>query len=420
MKIANSIFNIRIISSEDIPSSLLKDGLVTILGPSDYLGKYAQKVYSDILYGIDIKATFYRYDLRLNYTYQGLADYLDCNIIAPLPNMISGEPEMIIATAQPEDLGLAAVAIMNEIENRTRDSIESTIALFALGAPEEYRFAVEILFNRLSRSNNYSSRISFNGRSSSKCTGKLGYFPTQSEDDCFRKISEKDIREVYDNLPDRYSDLYEKRNPDAAQVVHYSLDVIDQQSLVALLVEAAKTDKRLLQKLQKAKRKMASKYGIRVKQWSSEQKKDFKDQYRFCLYLTDETGNEKPIKFKNNPSYCIFMMYVLDRFSRGLEATSLSFKENQEEFKRLYRSIFNEDFEQIDSFCEEMIHRPTNVKGVVRKGRFDDYIKDINDTMDELVGCPDSISLKVGHGQFLEIPQHHIEIDQNLPFFNFV
>ena len=66
-----------------------------------------------------------------------------------------------------------------------------------------------------------------------------------------------------------------------------------------------------------------------------------------------------------------------------------------------------------------MIHRPTNVKGIVRKGRFDDYIKDINDTMDELVGCPDSISLKVGHGQFLEIPQYKFEVDKNLPFFKF-
>lgn len=114
------------------------------------------------------------------------------------------------------------------------------------------------------------------------------------------------------------------------------------------------------------------------------------------------------------------MMYVLDRFSRGMEATSLSFKENETEFKRLYSSIFNAEYEQIDNFCKEMIHRPTTVKGIVRKGRYDDYIKDINDTMDELVGCPNSISLKVGHGQFLEIPPDQIEIDQNLPFFNFV
>ena len=420
MKIADSIFNIRIISSEDIPSPLQKSGLVTILGSSEELKSYAHKVYNDILQGIDIKSTFYQYDLRVNGDYDGLDKYLDCNIIAPIPNLISGETEMIIATAQPEDIGLASVAIMNEIENRTRNAMESTIALFALGAPDVYRFAVEALFQRVRSSNNYSSKISFRGRSFSKADSMLGYIPTQSDNNYFRKISDKDIREVYDNLPDRYSDLYEKRNPDAAQVVRYSLGIIDQHSLVALLVEAAKTDRRLLQKLQNAKRKMASKFGIRVKQWSSDQKENFKDQYRFCLYLTDEKGNEKPIKFDNHPSYCIFMMYVLDRFYRGLEATSLSFKENKDEFKRLYRSIFNEENEQIDSFCEEMIHRPTKVEGVVRKGRLDEYIKDINDTMDKLVGCPDSISLKVGHGQFLEIPQQKIEIDKNLPFFNFV
>lgn len=427
MKNDKEAFNIRIVYSDGIPDSLLTPGQVTILGNPEELGSYAHKVYDDILRGIDIKSTFYWYDLRVVDDYKELAGYLNCDIIAPLPNLLTGETVMVIASAQPEDLGVAAVEIMRVIENRTRKDIESIIALFALGARSEYHIAVNKLFERLSRPRNYGSAISFKGRKKNGLDASVDDFPAQIEckssiwlPDREERVSDRKIREVYENLPDRYSDLYEKRNPEAAKIVRFSLDMIDQPSLVALLLEAAKTDKGLLQKLQKAKQKMASKYGIRVKQWSQEQKKHFKDQYRYCLYLIDDRGNEVPIKFKNNPSYCIFMMYVLDRHTRGIKATSLDFKDNQDEFKRLYSSIFNEDNEKIEVFCREMIHRKANETGYVRKGRYDDYIKDINDTMDQMVGCPDSITLKVGRGQFLEIPPNHIEIDRDLPIFNFI
>lgn len=433
MKIAEADFNIRIVSSDGIPDSLLTPGQVTILGKREELWRYAHKVHTDIQVGIDRKSTYYRHNLRIVDDFDELAGYLDCNIIAPLPNLLTGETEMVIASTRPEDLGIAAAEVMKEIENRTRKVIESTIALFALGARAEYGFAVDTLLGRSSRyerlgapkpssqPRRFLSFISFKGRK--RYNFEEGIVAGQSspvEDRSGQRVSDRKIREVYENLPDRYSDLYERRNPEAAQILRRSLDVIDQQSLVALLFEAAKTDKGLLQRLQKAKLKIASRYGIKVRPWSKEQKGHFKDQYRFCIYLTDEDGNEVPIKFRNNPSYCIFMMYVLDRHTRGIEATSLEFQDNQEEFKRLYSTIFNEDNEKIEAFCKEMIHREAKEKGFIRKGRYDDYLKDINDTMDELVGCPDSMSLKVGHGQFLEIPSNQIEIDKGLTKFTFV
>lgn len=367
----------------------------------------------DIIGGIDVKSTFYHYDVRVADDTEDLARYLDCDIVAPIVNHATGETELVIASAQPEELGIAAVAVMNEIEKRTRGIMESTIAMFALAAKDDYRIAVDYLFYRLSRQRNHAAQISFRGHGPQRPAGII------PESESARNISDRDIRQVYDSLPDRYSDLYEKRNPEAARIVRLSLDVIDQKSLVALLFETAKTDKRLLQNLLKAKQKMASRYGIRVRRWSSDRKRDFRDLYKYCIYLTDEKGNETPVKFRNNPSYCIFMMYVLDRFNRGLEATSLSYADNQAEFKRLYGSILNEDRGKIESICSEMIHRQVNDKGIIRKGRLDDYIKDVNDTLEEIVGCPDSIALKVGHGRFLEIPPHQIEIDGDLADFNF-
>lgn len=302
-----------------------------------------------------------------------------------------------------EEVQQWAVALIEEIERAARTDFETVIGLFALGAREAYEEAVQELMCR-------PRAISFRGHGSSGMLGKVGE----------EKISDREIREAYDSLPDRYSELYERRNPQAARVVRRSLEMMDLRGLVALLVEAAKTDRRLLQKLQQAKRKMASRFHLRVKQWSRDQKPIFKDQYRFCLYLADDDGREQPVKFRSNPSYCIYMMYVVDRVSRGDDATNLDIEENQAEFRRLYRSLFNEPLERIDSLCEEMLRRPTREKGITRKGRYDDYLKDINDTMDLLVGPPESISLKVGHGQFLEIPPRQIEIDKNLPKFDFV
>lgn len=48
--------------------------------------------------------------------------------------------------------------------------------------------------------------------------------------------------------------------------------------------------------------------------------------------------------------------------------------------------------DEIESICSEMIHRQTNDKGTIRKGRLDDYIK---------------------------IPPHQIEVDGDLTDFNF-
>ncbi len=116
--------------------------------------------------------------------------------------------------------------------------------------------------------------------------------------------------------------------------------------------------------------------------------KDFKDQYRYCIYVKDFNGNEIPVKFKNTPSYCIFMMHILDRRKRGDQTTALSIRDNKEEFKRLFRCVMNEAYEQIDTFCEEMIHRRISDSSNLRKGRYDDYIKDINDTFDKMFGQP--------------------------------
>ena len=61
MNIADAALNIRIVSSDEIPARLLKDGLVSILGDKEALDHYAHRIYMDIIGGIDVKSTSHLY-----------------------------------------------------------------------------------------------------------------------------------------------------------------------------------------------------------------------------------------------------------------------------------------------------------------------------------------------------------------------
>lgn len=413
-------FNIRRIGSEDIPQELQKPGLISILGNPDVLNPHASKIFGDIIDGIDIKSTFHHYDVRIKEFYPALENYLEANVICPLPNPITGYTEFVVALADPNELGLASVAVMKEVENVTRQYYEQILALFTLGASSELRGVIIDWLSTISQSAP-KGRISFRGRNNSSIGDSKSYGAEECSRPVSKKITEKQIREVYDNLPDRYSELYAKRNPEAAAILKFSLELMDpSNNMVHLLLEAAKVDRNLLKKLHNTKIRIASQYSIRLKKWSKDQEKYFNDTYRYCLYVVDNRGNEKPIKFQNRPSYCIYLMYVLDRYNKHELVTDLAYKDNQREFKKLYSEIMLEDFNKIDSCCNTMLRRENPETGVFRKGRYDDYIKDISDTFDNLVGSPDSMVFKVGHGQFLQILPSKIEIDENLPKFAFV
>lgn len=419
-------FNIRAVATDGLPAGLLKPGRLSLLGAPEEFDGHAHKFYMDILNSIDISKTFYRYDINVEKDGAETAAILDANIALPFTNMVNGVTELFIATAPADQLGIAAAELIREVEKLTEASTEELLSLYSIADPEGFRKLLIDLGRREEedRRRRNAGNISFRGKkfiqpTESKICEDTAPPEPKAREESTKKISDKEIRDAYDSLPDRYSTLYEKRNPEAARILWQSLDMVDHRALVGLLFEAAKTDRNLLRKLQKAKETMASRLAIKVRRWSSDQKQYFKDNYRYCLYIADASGKELPVRFRSNPSYCLFMMYVLDRKMRGPAATGLSFKENREEFRRLYRTLFNE-YEKLDSICGEMLHRTVSPGGALRKGRLDDYIKDINDTMDGLLGSPDSISVKVGHGRYLEIPGSHIDLDPTLPIFNFV
>lgn len=419
MGIAESIFNIRVVSSDGIPAALLKAGQITILGKNGELSGNVQRTFAGIFRSVDLHSTYYRYDLKSVDGFEDLAEYLDCNIIAAMPDPVGGMMEAVIATARPEELGLALVAVINEVEKRTIREVETFMSLFATVAPDEYRSAVERLFERFPRRNNYGAAIPFTGHGEGVGENRIA---PQTFQNPGNGSMDKDEEICYESViaSRLHVDPYASCKAIENEMTKYKIDVLDNRQLLGILQEMSNEYKHIFQKIHLTKLKIASKFSIRVKPWSSS-RQEFKDYFRFCTYIVDENGTERPVKFSSRPSYCIFMMYVLDRFRRGKAATPLSFGDDKtkEEFRRLFSAIFHVDSETIDKLCNEIISRPTGRAGVLRKGRYDEYIKDINDSIERIVGFPDSASLMVGHGKILEIPQNKIEVDEKLKIFEF-
>lgn len=232
-------------------------------------------------------------------------------------------------------------------------------------------------------------------------------------------ISEKQRKEAFSNLPKKITNTFEKQDPESYEIAQQTIGLWTATEQKALLNEVAKEIPWLLQKMQMKAMSAASRYEIHVRPWKSTFRNDFKDRYLYCIYLKNAKGKETALTFKNYPSYCIYMMYIIDRVQRGEDVTDLSLKELRNEFCQIYKTIISETDENINSFFDGLEYRKIEGSAMKRKGRYDDYIKDIHDTLEKLVGEIDSIPFKVGHGRYLGILPERIHIDEKLTKFKF-
>ena len=113
------------------------------------------------------------------------------------------------------------------------------------------------------------------------------------------------------------------------------------------------------------------------------------------------------------------MMYIIDRAIRGNEATYLSIRDNKEQYIRLYQAVFGDPYDEAEKKYLTFAYRLTKEGVITRKGRYDDYLKDIDNTITSIVGRADSIPLKLRDGGHLELLPSQIIIDKELRVFNF-
>lgn len=231
-------------------------------------------------------------------------------------------------------------------------------------------------------------------------------------------ISNKNKREFLKHIPEKVSERFIKKNPNCRKDLEVLIASVSHEDLQQLVLELITRQKGATQIFDFSNLSAASEYEIHVRKWDKTIM-GFDHKYNYCIFLKDGSGKEYPIKFQHHPAYCLYMMYIIDRALRGNEASYLSIRNNKEQYIRLYQTIFGDPYEQAEKKYLSFAYRLTKEGAISRKGRYDDYLKDIDKTITSIVGRADSIPLKLRDGGHLELLPDRIKIDENLRFFKF-
>lgn len=231
-------------------------------------------------------------------------------------------------------------------------------------------------------------------------------------------MSSKNKREFLKHIPDKVSERYIRKNPNCKQDLEALIASVSHEDLQQLVLELITRQKGATQIFDFSNLSAASEYELYVKKWD-ETIKEFDRKFHYCIYLKDAKGKEYPIKFQHHPAYCLYMMYIIDRAIRGNDASYLSIRENKEQYIRLYQAVFGDPYDEAEKKYLTFAYRLTKEGAISRKGRYDDYLRDIDNTITAIVGRADSIPLKLRDGGHLELLPERIKIDENLRVFNF-
>lgn len=416
------MYNIRIERSVDVRLPKSSYGDILILNKEPEIKDTISDIARWVLNGLDMSATFYKYSLKVAET-----ETEDFNIVCLIENPANREPYYVVAKADIDELDLAVSEVINAAEAQMRKFYEEALVVVAMDSPAIFRDALNkviplkdslygrqpffhhIVARRKPGSALREAALELRGHKAAErgSTGETG------------SVSARARNEAFDNLPSKLSEAFENQNPVDFEIVKETFRNMTAAEMQAIIFELAKKKAGLLHDMQSTALNAASRYEIHVRPWRSGARNHFKDRYLYCIYLRNAKGLEIPVSFKNYPSYCIYMMYVIDRVQRGDEVTELKVKKNKKAFCELYSTVINETPDNVIKLYEEMDYRKIAGTGKIRKGRYDDYIKDIHETLERLVGDIDSIPLKVGHGRYLGVLPERIFIDERLAKFRF-
>lgn len=421
MERGNDIFNVRTVRSIDVKLPVGEWGEIFLAGNESELSDKMADICGEVLNGLDLDATFYKYRLRV---ISEVSE--DCNVICPIEHPVNHIIYYIVAQSDIDDLDLAVAEVINESEAQMRKFYEEALVEAAIDSPDMFRKAVDrVVWGKdspyLTDSLSYGIIAEPNlGTAIYRAVIRYGQKAAQGFfGDKPVRVSARARNEAFENLPNKLSEAFEKQNPEDFEIVKETFRNMTASEMQAIIFELAKKKSGLLHAMQSTALNAASRYEIYVRPWKSVSREHFKDRYSYCIYLKNGKGIEIPVTFKNYPSYCIYMMYIIDRVQRGDDVTELVIKKNKQAFCELYKTIISETEANIKKLYEEMDHRTIAATGKIRKGRYDDYIKDIYDTLEKLVGDIDSIPLKVGHGRYLGVLPERIFIDERLTKFKF-
>lgn len=444
---ATNLFDIQTVSSIDIEIPNEKFGTIYVIGQRAELSEKLTEIKNSLLSGLDPRTSFYKYRFRIIDVSKDSG--CEWNLICPIEDPSTASKMYVVGDTPISDLDLAISVIINEAETQSRIFFEEAIVKAAIGSPEEFRSAIDkVILESLGDENRDSpfpnmGVLPFGGVMSGLAGMALGIDEDSIEFsdteamadgesciDCnvasigvakdslghneFHKLTAKDKKEALLKLPENATQNYIKENPELLKIISETLSNLAAEEMRVTMLTLLEQDPELLRKYFAVTSGLDSQYEIFVRPWSRACRTHFKDRFHYCIYIKDSIGNERPVIFKNYPSYCIFTIYLLDRVQRKDDVCGLNIRSMKDVFCKVYSKIISETDSNIRNHFEKLGYRNVGNTGLRRKGRYDDYIKDINDTMSEILGVSNCIPFKVGNNRFIEINPEKIHIDPQL------
>lgn len=375
-----------------------------------------------------------------------LADYIGGDIICPLFGVNNRERAYLISTVEGKDVPSVVRSVVEAAISSDREYLEEILIAAAFNNPTAFS------------DSNTGKRAGNKGSAAAGVAGGLLRLPVMSLSACAlglcagagfdvvegladgngldasagddpsaflpgsqagNTMSSMRKKLLLSKLPEKVSERFIKQNPARRKEIEALIASVSHQDLQEIVMELITRQKGALSIFDFERLSAASEYGICVRRRDKSCSSDFDPKFKYCLYLKDRQGREIPVKFQNHPAYCLYIMYVIDRAIRGEKATYLSIRQNKDEFIRLYQEIFGFSAEDAAHKYSTFSYRLNKEGTPTRKGRYDDYLKDIDQTIVSLVGRADSIPLKLRDGGHLEIKPERITIDEHLRSFKF-
>lgn len=437
---------------EGIPAFFKRENCIFVIGNK----KQLQNAIKSIGETPEVSELNYEIIIHNSVGKTSLADYIGGDVVCPLFDVKGKIRGYIVADSSDNILVDVVEDVVKAAISNQREYLEDIVLAASFNSPTEFNHSVDAIFGKESASEDDESNkparllpfdiscfpllplgaaalgldgdldidldinvedglddISTGGSLdiSDASVGPIRYLNTSN-------MSSKNKREFLKHIPEKVSERYIRKNPNCKQDLEALIASVSYEDLQQLVLELITRQKGATRIFDFSNLSAASEYELVVKKWDRTIK-GFDKKFHYCIFLKDGKDNEYPIKFQHHPAYCLYMMYIIDRAIRGNDASYLSLRENKEQYIRLYQAVFGDPYDEAEKKYLTFAYRLTKEGEITRKGRYDDYLKDIDNTITSIVGRADSIPLKLRDGGHIELLPERIKIDENLRIFHF-
>lgn len=423
---ANELFNIQSTYFPDLSLPSESEGTIFLLGSGPALADIVIAVNKMVADGMDRASTYYDYKIRIIEKSEIEIEALGYNMICPIDNPMCDRTEFVIASSDPDSILLAVSTLIDETEKILNVAYREALILDAFSNPVEFKRAIDkvIVTRNIGRTMGFlPDDFNFDMSESFDEDNHIDELPAQEimryaalspksyDKHYLRNLSAKERKERFLKIPDKITASFEKQDPDTTRFVNEVADNLSPEEMRAILKEIYTHHKGIAQKMTYQITGGASQYELIIKPRDDKQSKYYRDKLWYIMYLKDAKGREIPLIFKNAPAYCIYVMHVIDRYRSKENTRVLDLRKHRDEFIKVYETLFDEERAQIEHYFDELESRVSDSNGTKkRNGRYNDYIRDIHQTLESKLGTINSMPFKIGSNQFLSLLPSKIQI----------